>query len=41
VVAAKYGGILNNKYSDKVLKYWSAAIFFLFGFYFLYTANKN
>ena len=41
VIAAKYGGILNNKYSDKTLKYWSAAIFFLFGFYFLYTASKN
>ena len=36
-IAAKYGGILNRDYSEKFLKYASAAILFLFGFYFLYT----
>ena len=36
-IAAKYGGILNKDYSEKFLKYASAVVLFLFGFYFLYT----
>jgi len=35
IVAAKYGAIVNKSYSDKDLKYLSAAIFFITGFYFL------
>jgi len=40
-IAAKYGAIINKEYSNKVLKYWSAAILFLCGFYFLWSARQE
>jgi uncharacterized membrane protein YfcA len=40
-LAAKYGAILNKEYSNKVLKYWTAAILFLCGFYFLWSAPQE
>lgn len=36
-IAAKYGAGLNKEYSSKILKYWTAAILFLCGFYFLWS----
>jgi uncharacterized membrane protein YfcA len=35
--AAKYGAGINKHYSSKILKYWTAAILFLCGFYFLWS----
>ena len=40
-IAAKYGALINKHYSDKVLKYWTAAILFLCGFYFLVSAKQE
>ena len=37
IVAAKYGAIVNKTYADKDLKYLTAAIFFIMGFYFLHA----
>jgi len=37
IIGAKYGALINQKYSVKSLKYWSSIIFFIFGFYFVYT----
>jgi len=36
-IAAKYGAGINKHYSSKILKYWTAAILFLGGFYFLWS----
>jgi uncharacterized membrane protein YfcA len=40
-IAAKYGAGINKEYSNKILKYWSAAILFLCGFYFLWAAQND
>lgn len=38
-IAAKYGAILNREYNSKTLKYSTAFIFFMCGFYFLWSAH--
>jgi hypothetical protein len=35
IIGARYGAIVNKIYAEKDLKYLSAAIFFITGFYFL------
>ena len=40
-VAGKYGAVINMKYNSRVLKYWTAAILFICGGYFLFTANDD
>jgi uncharacterized membrane protein YfcA len=40
-ITAEYGAILNKEYSNRVLKYWSAAILFSCGFYFLWSGYKD
>jgi uncharacterized membrane protein YfcA len=40
-IAAKYGAGINKNYSNKILKYWSAVILFLCGFYFLWSARQE
>jgi len=40
-IAAKYGAGINKKYSNKILKYWTAAVLFLCGFYFLWSARQE
>ena len=40
-LAAKYGAKINKIYSNQVLKYWSAVLFFLIGFYFLWSGYNN
>ena len=37
-IAAKYGAIINNRVSNKTLKYATAITFFTVGIYFLLTA---
>jgi uncharacterized membrane protein YfcA len=40
-LAAKYGAKINKIYSNQVLKYWTAVLFFLIGFYFLWSGYNN
>ena len=40
-LAAKYGAGINKDYSSRVLKYWTAAILFLCGAYFLWAAQQD
>jgi uncharacterized membrane protein YfcA len=40
-IAAKYGADINKEYSGKVLKYWTAAILFICGGYFLWSAHED
>jgi uncharacterized membrane protein YfcA len=37
-IAAKYGAIINNRVSNKTLKYATAITFFTAGIYFMWTA---
>ena len=40
-IAAKYGAIINKEYSEKVLKYWTAAILFICAGYFYWSAHED
>ena len=40
-ITAEYGAILNEEYSNRVLKYWTAAILFICGGYFLWSGYKD
>ena len=40
-IAAKYGANINKEYSEKVLKYWTAAILFICAGYFLWSAQHD
>ena len=40
-LAAKYGAGINKEYSSRVLKYWTAAILFICGAYFLWAAQHD
>ena len=37
-IAAKYGAVINNQTSEKTLKIWTAACFFVLAVYFAWTA---
>ena len=40
-IAAKYGAVINQQYSSKILKYWTAIILFTCGFYFFFSARQD
>jgi uncharacterized membrane protein YfcA len=40
-IAAKYGAMINAKYSNKMLKYYTAFVLFLCGLYFLWAAIQD
>jgi uncharacterized membrane protein YfcA len=40
-IAAKYGAVINNQYSNKTLKGWTAVTFFLAGLYFAWSAYTD
>ena len=40
-IAAKYGAVINQQYSSKILKYWTAIILFICGFYFFFSARQD
>ena len=40
-IAAKYGAMINNQYSSKKLKYYTAFTLFLCGLYFLWAATQD
>jgi uncharacterized membrane protein YfcA len=40
-IAAKYGGIINNRMSNQHLKAWTAVIFILLGGYFAWGAYND
>jgi len=37
-IAAKYGAVINNKFSTKILQAWTAGIFIAIGLYFAWLA---
>jgi uncharacterized membrane protein YfcA len=37
-IAAKYGAVINNRFSSKTLKGWTAVTFIIVGIYFAWTA---
>lgn len=41
MLSANYGAILNNYFSDKVLKYFTALMFFIISLYFLWTGHTG
>ena len=40
-IAAKYGAVINNKFSSKILEAWTAGIFILIGLYFAWLAYHH
>ena len=40
-IATKYGATINKEYSEKVLKYWTAAILFICAGYFYWSAQED
>jgi uncharacterized membrane protein YfcA len=40
-IAAKYGAIINNRFSNQTLKYWTAFTFFTVSVYFLWAAYNE
>jgi len=41
IIAAKYGAHFNKEYSEKVLKYWTAALLFICAGYFCWSAQED
>jgi len=40
-IAAKYGAVINNHYSSKTLKMWTALTFFIAGIYFTWSSYHD